>query len=94
MLLLQVKGIVVKFLNFLPKNCLVHAREIEKREKIPNFLNKMSNIIFHPIHPVKKSEKMTWGSPWGCANGGKWPKMEFSGKWQKMAGQWGGNSLE
>ena len=58
-----------------------------------------SPYIILQQHPVMTffSMKMEVGSR-GCpkvgANGGKWPKIVFSGKWWEMAGQWGGNSLE
>ena len=65
---------------------------------------KQPGIAFSPYiilqqHPVITflSIKVGVGSrgcPQAGANRGKWPKIEFSGKWWEMAGYWVGNSLE
>ena len=65
---------------------------------------KQPGIAFFPYillqkHPVItflsiKVEVGSRGRPLAGANGGKWSKIEFSGKWLEMARQWGGNSLE
>ena len=44
---------------------------MKKIKKDPNCLFEMSRTIFYQTHPVKKKEKMPWGSPWGCKKGGK-----------------------
>ena len=65
---------------------------------------KQPGIAFSPYillqqHPVItflsiRVEVGSRGYPKRGANGGNWQKIEFSGKWREMAGQWGGNSLK
>ena len=43
---------------------------------------------------VNKSGGGVKGLPISRRKWSKWPNIEFSGKWQEMVGQWGGNIPE